>query len=1329
MRPSTRVRQLLAGLLPGVLLLAGSVYLSGTAFADDTTVSADTLRTGWDQNESGLGPSSVSAPDFGQLFSTAVNGQVYAQPIVVGGTVITVTENNSVYGMNAATGAVTWSRNVGAPWPASAIGCGDLVPNLGITGTPVYDPASNAVFFIAKVNDGPDVNNPHFYLHSVNPATGAERAGWPVTVQGSPTNNPGNTFSPKTVGQRPGLLLLNGVVYAGFGSECDYGAYVGYVAGFSTTTPAMTTLWSTESGSSTGMAGIWQSGGGLVSDGSGRILLATGNGVSPPPGPGTSPPGTLAESVVRLQVNSDGSLAARDFFSPSDNSRLDQNDTDFGSGGPMALPAGFGTTAHPHLLVQTGKDGRVFLLDRDNLGGNSQGPGGSDASVGPPVGPYNGVWNHPAFWGGDGGYVYQVESQGFLRAFKYGVNGSGLPVLSSAGTSASTFGYTSGAPVVTSTGTTSGSAIVWVVYSDGATGANGQLRAYDAVPTNGRLNLRYSAPIGTATKFGVPATDGNRVYVGTRDGNVIGFGRPTTASLTSAPTDFGNVAVGTTANATVTVTATRTVTISAVTTSAPFGATPPALPVTLNNGQTLSVPVRFAPTVAGGASGTLQFTTDSGNVPLNLHGTGTQTGLGATPSTLSFDTVPTGANKTLSVSVTNTGTSAVTITGSTAPAAPFTATGLPVNGSTLAAGASVSVTVNYAPTAVGNQTGSLVVASNAGSVTVPLMGTAVAGAAHLTINPNPVAFGAVAVGQTATQIFDISNTGNITLTITKGAPPAGVFNTTTPVSEGQKLAPGDIIQQSVTFSPTATGAQSAVYSLTGDDGQGAVAVQLTGTGATGTGTGATNIAAGKPTAASGSASGYAAGNATDADVNSYWESPSNAFPQWLQVDLGASTSVGKVTLRVPPATAWATRTQTLSVQGSLDGTTFTTVVASAGYTFNPATGNSVDVLFAPTTVRYLRVNVTANTGWPAGQVSSFEVYPTASGSGPATLSTSPTSLTYAATPVNTNSDWQMVTVTNTGTGPATLSSIAASGDFTVTSTCGASLAPGANCVATVTFHPSAAGTRTGALTITSTASNSPTTVALSGTGAATGSATLSANPASVAFSATAVGTVSGASQVTITNTGSATASVTAVAVTAQFAQTDNCATLAPGGACTVNVTFDPTAAGNATGSLTVTSNAANSPLTVVLSGTANTTGTTNLALNKPTSASSNTQTYTSANATDGNATTYWESTSSAFPQWLQADLGSTQTVARVVLKLPPATAWAARTQTLAISGSTDGSTFTTLVASAGYTFDPATANTVTITFPAAGVRYLRLTFTANTGWPAGQLSEFEGYAA
>ena len=154
--------------------------------------------------------------------------------------------------------------------------------------------------------------------------------------------------------------------------------------------------------------------------------------------------------------------------------------------------------------------------------------------------------------------------------------------------------------------------------------------------------------------------------------------------------------------------------------------------------------------------------------------------------------------------------------------------------------------------------------------------------------------------------------------------------------------------------------------------------------------------------------------------------------------------------------------------------------------------------------------------------------------------------------------------------------------------------------------------------------------------------------------------------------------------------------------------------------------AASGGVTVTTSANAST----NLALHKPTSESSHTQVYGSGNAVDGDANTYWESANSAFPQWLQVDLGGTTGTRRVVLTLPPSSSWATRTQTIAVSGSTDGATFSTVLGAAGYTFNPATGNTATITFPAvANVRYLRLTFTANTGWPAGQASEFRVFSA
>jgi hypothetical protein len=133
-----------------------------------------------------------------------------------------------------------------------------------------------------------------------------------------------------------------------------------------------------------------------------------------------------------------------------------------------------------------------------------------------------------------------------------------------------------------------------------------------------------------------------------------------------------------------------------------------------------------------------------------------------------------------------------------------------------------------------------------------------------------------------------------------------------------------------------------------------------------------DLAAGRPTAQSSQTQGYGSGNAVDGNPGSYWESANHAFPQWLQVDLGTAAPVARVVLRLPPG--WETRTQTLAVQGSGDGSSFRTLAGAAGRTFNPATGNQTTVTFPSATVRYVRITVTANTGWPAGQASSLEVY-------------------------------------------------------------------------------------------------------------------------------------------------------------------------------------------------------------------------------------------------------------------------------------------------------------------------------------------------------------------
>lgn len=833
-----------AGLAVLAVLSSALVSVADPARADVTTISVDSLRTGWDRDEPTLSPSDVGAQDFGQLFATQLDGAVYAQPVLVKQTLLVVTEKDLAYGLDPVSGAIRWKRDVGPEWSVDGLGCGDLVPTIGITATPAVDPATGTAYFTAKVDSPTRPDHPHWELHGIDVATGSERAGFPTTISGSPDNDPTNTFAPRTAMQRPGLLLMDGVVYAAFASHCDKQPYVGYVIGFDASTGRRTAMWASETGSSTAGAGIWHSGGGLVSDGPGRIILATGNGVSPAKGPGSPTPKNLAESVVRLQVQPDRTLEAVDFFSPVNNTNLDTDDTDLGSGAPMAVPDGYGTAAHPHLLVESGKDGRVFLLDRDHLGGSGQGTGGTD-DVLQTNGPYRGVWGHPAFWGGGSGYVYLVSSGGPLSAFKLGVSGSGDPTLTRTGASVGSFGYTSGSPVVTSAGTTAGSGLVWVVYSTGSNGAGGQLRAYDATPDSGTLNLRYSVPIGTASKFATPATDHGRVYVANRSGQVLGFGRPTSIPLVGTPTDFGLQAVGSSATQQVTLTARKALTVTRVTTSAPFAVGALILPRTLAAGARLTVPVTFEPGSAGSTSGALSFTTSVGTYAFDVHGFATADGLRSDPASLDFGQVPVGGNVTLSISVSNTGATTTSVTRAKAPAAPFRSSSLPAVGTTLATGASVSVPVTFAPTSAGSTTSEVVVSSSSGDVRVPVTGVGVTGRAELTIAPEKIDFGNLAVGNTTTKVFQITNTGNLLLTLTKAAPPTAPFLVPTPVSEGQQIEPGETIRQAVMFGPTKAGPFDGGYIITGNDGHGPHVVELAGSSGPRPPTGPVTHASGK----------------------------------------------------------------------------------------------------------------------------------------------------------------------------------------------------------------------------------------------------------------------------------------------------------------------------------------------------------------------------------------------------------------------------------------------------------------------------------------------------
>lgn len=823
------------------LVAVCSVVLpTASARADATTNSVDASRDGWDPREPGLVPASVSGADFGRLWARtlpAVTGttanQVYAQPVVADGQVFVVTEENQVDALDPATGALIRSVNLGPSWPAATIGCGDLTPDIGSTSTPVYDPATDTLYLTTKTNDGADATQPNWRLHALDPATLTDRVGWPVTIAGKPSNG-GAAFNARTAMQRPGLLLLGGTVYIGFASHCDYSPYVGYVAGVNTTSRAVT-LWATETQNSQAGAGIWQSGAGLVSDGPGRIFVATGNGVSPPPGPGTAPPGTLAESVVRLGVQPDGSLAAQDYFSPYNNQKLDSWDADLGSGGPVALPDSFGTPSHPHVLAIVGKTGILYLLDRDDLGGTAQGVNGSDrvlssTSVGA------GVWGRVAAFAARTGstttnYLYVTPNGRPMQVYAVSADANGIPRLAQVAQGADTFGYTSGSPVVTSNGQDGSSALVWAVQSPDRSGVGGALIAYDAVPGSGSLHQRFSATLGTVSKFSQPATDSGRVFVATRDGVVYGFGQPTTSPLSGAPVDLGTVPVGSTSAAqNLVLTAHQDLAISDIEVSDPFNEVDgSAQTVNLSSGQTLSVPVTVSPTAAGVVHGTVTVNTNAESFHYDLHAVGSAPGLSADPATLQFGEVATGVTRHLGLVLTNTDTVAETVTAVTLPTNPaFTVSGLPTVDSTLQGQQPVTVDVAFRSLSGGPVSDNLTIQMSAGPpLVVPLSAIGTVGAARMDVSQSSLAFGQVPPGRTASLTFTITNAGSVGLTITKAAPPTAPFSVLAAVNEGQTLDPGDSITQTVTVAPTSAQPVTGVFSITADDGLGARQIAMT----------------------------------------------------------------------------------------------------------------------------------------------------------------------------------------------------------------------------------------------------------------------------------------------------------------------------------------------------------------------------------------------------------------------------------------------------------------------------------------------------------------------
>jgi hypothetical protein len=346
-----------------------------------TTYHNDHYRTGWNSTETVLTPANVNPTKFGGLATVTLDDQVDAQPLVVTGVNITtgghqgthdvvyiVTENNTVYAIDANLGTILLSQHLGSPVPRP-LGCGNNGPNVGITSTPVIDTTSNTLYLMAYTQDS---GGPTYRLHAMDLGSLADKV-TPQVVGASHTLADGSTFSFNATyqRQRPALLEANGNIYAGFGSFCDFSANVsrGWLLGWNASSLAPLSsneIFDTQISSPDNffLTAIWMSGYGLASDDSGNILFVTGNSDYS----GTTYDGVtnIQESVVKVSPNLNSML---DLFTPSNVGSLDQGDVDFGAGGAMILPDQPGST--PHLAVAAGKDGRMFLMNEDALGGFS----------------------------------------------------------------------------------------------------------------------------------------------------------------------------------------------------------------------------------------------------------------------------------------------------------------------------------------------------------------------------------------------------------------------------------------------------------------------------------------------------------------------------------------------------------------------------------------------------------------------------------------------------------------------------------------------------------------------------------------------------------------------------------------------------------------------------------------------------------------------------------------------------------------------------------------------------------------------------------------------
>lgn len=526
--------------LPSILacvVLALFIPISSPAAVNVLTHRNDLTRTGQNTNETILTPATVNTNTFGKLFSYTVDGHIYAQPLYVSGLVIpglgprnvvfVATQHNGVYAFDADSnsglnGGIIWQTNLGPSsiMPNSDFGnrygpYHDINPEVGITGTPVIDLSTGTLYLDAFTHEG---SSYYHRIHALNITNGVEQPYGPVLVTASvPGTGVGSSggllpFVANLCLQRAAMTLVGGTLYVTFTGYADTNPYHGWILGYNKTnlqllpgyifnsTPNSTTA---AYGANAGEGGIWMAGNGLCVDSANNLFFMTGNGIFN----ATNSGGTeYGDCFMRLSTTN--GLAVADWFSPFNQASLAAGDTDLGSGGCILLPDAVGSVAHPHLLLGAGKEGKMYLIDRDSLGKFNP---GSDTNLQSVASQIKNSFCTPAYFNNQ---IYYQSIGDNLKAF--GIT-NGVLAATPASQSATTIGFPGASPSISANGVNSG--IVWVLQND-ASGSGGPaiLHAYNAA--NVSIELYNSSQAGVrdraapAVKTTIPTIANGKVYVG-----------------------------------------------------------------------------------------------------------------------------------------------------------------------------------------------------------------------------------------------------------------------------------------------------------------------------------------------------------------------------------------------------------------------------------------------------------------------------------------------------------------------------------------------------------------------------------------------------------------------------------------------------------------------------------------------------------------------------------------------------------------------------------------------------------------------------------------------